>query len=284
MINQLISDYKACEEIIKKASKTFYKAFSMLKDENKRNAIYAVYAYCRYADDIIDENNDLNALTNLRGELDQFVNHHVANNFIFRALLDVRMKYYQDYDFKAFYDMLDGQYMDTNFIQPQSIDELYVYCQKVASSVGEMLTPILSPHGNKERLALVSYHLGIGMQLTNILRDIGEDFDKGRIYLPKEVMSKYAYTETDLKNKIINQNFKDMYDELANLAFKHYEIAYNNLDEFPKDSRFPLTLALVLYREITYVCIENDYDVLTKRNKVSDLRKLKLIGEIKKNE
>ncbi|VEU82264.1 phytoene/squalene synthase family protein [Acholeplasma hippikon] len=283
-MSQLRRDYKKCERIIKKNSKTFYKAFSMLTNEDKKNAVYAVYAYCRYADDIIDQSNDLAALNQLKKELDDFVRNEEVNNFIFRALLDVRKKFYQDFDFKPFYDMLEGQYMDLNFKPINSLEELRNYATKVASSVGMMLTPILAPNGNKEKLDLVSYHLGVGMQITNILRDIGEDYKINRIYLPSDLMSKYNYKISDLAIGLINDDFMNLFNEIAFTAKTHYRIALENMDVFPKEERQILTYALVLYREIIDVIIENGYDVFSRKQSVSEMRKIKLIKEYTINE
>lgn len=284
-MTQLEKDYIACEEVIKKASKTFYKAFSQLSDINQRRAIYAVYAYCRYADDVIDEANDLTALENLKNELDLFVKEKKASNYIFRALLDVRDRFYNDsYDFKAYYEMLLGQMMDYNGQTYDTMDQLLDYCMKVASSVGYMLTPILAPGADEHVLNKVSFHLGIAMQITNILRDIGEDYGKNRIYIPTKLFALHNYSKVELGNHVINENFKNLFDELAKLAFNHYDIAFDNLYVFPDETRLPLTYALVLYKEILNVIFENNYDVFSKKNKVSDFRKLKLIKEINKNE
>lgn len=280
----LQKDYEKCEQIIKEHSKSFYEAFSRLENLNQRNAIYAVYAYCRHSDDIADEIASVDELKRLRAVLDDFVLHNKANDFIFRALADVRAKFYpEDFDFKPYYDMLDGHLMDLNNYKYETLDDLLLYSKRVASSVGHMLIYILAPCGNLDKLKAVANDLGIAMQITNILRDIGEDFNNGRIYLPKDIMDKFGLTVDMIKNKEINDEFINTFNYLANISYDYYLKALNNLDAFPKNSRLILNYALVLYREIIQVCIDANYDVYNKKNYVSSFKKIKLIKEVNKN-
>lgn len=280
----LQKDYEKCEQIIKEHSKSFYEAFSRLEDLNQRNAIYAVYAYCRHSDDIADEIASVDELKRLRAVLDDFVLHNKANDFIFRALADVREKFYpEDFDFKPYYDMLDGHLMDLNNYKYETLNDLLLYSKRVASSVGHMLIHILAPNGNLDKLKAVANDLGIAMQITNILRDIGEDFNNGRIYLPKDIMDKFGLTVDMIKNKEINDEFINTFNYLANISYDYYLKALNNLDAFPKNSRLILNYALVLYREIIQVCIDANYDVYNKKNYVSSFKKIKLIKEVNKN-
>lgn len=280
----LQKDYEKCEQIIKEHSKSFYEAFSRLEDLNQRNAIYAVYAYCRHSDDIADEIASVDELKRLRAVLDDFVLNNKANDFIFRALADVREKFYpEDFDFKPYYDMLDGHLMDLNNYKYETLNDLLLYSKRVASSVGHMLIHILAPNGNLDKLKAVANDLGIAMQITNILRDIGEDFNNGRIYLPKDIMDKFGLTVDMIKNKEINDEFINTFNYLANISYDYYLKALNNLDAFPKNSRLILNYALVLYREIIQVCIDANYDVYNKKNCVSNFKKIKLIKEVNKN-
>ncbi|VEU81239.1 phytoene/squalene synthase family protein [Haploplasma axanthum] len=279
----LMLDYKKCEMVIKKSSKTFYKAFSMLKDESRRNAVYAIYAYCRYADDIIDEANNFEGLIELYKELANFVTHNVANNYIFRALSDVRKKLYpSNFDFKPYFDMIEGQKMDFDFKEYKTLDELINYCTKVASSVGEMLVYVLTDSKEYKLLKEISFELGVAMQLTNILRDVGEDYDNKRVYLPTEILNQFNVDLDTIKNKQITEEFKNLFDYIANIAYQYYDKAKEKLYLFPKDSRIPLLIALKFYRGIIKACKDSEYDVLTKRNFVSKKDKIILLEEVKK--
>lgn len=278
----LSSDYKLCEEIIKKHSKSFYQAFSMLEDEDARLGVFGVYAYCRTADDIIDEHNDVKALTKLKNDLDEFRLKGKTDDFIFRVLKDVANKFYPlDYDYKPYYDMIEGQEMDMLYKQYQTLDDLKIYCTKVASSVGEMLVPLLAPGSNYADLKQVAYDLGIAMQLTNILRDIGEDNKNNRIYIPVTVREKYGVTEDNIANGVINDNFIKMFEEIASVSYDHYDAALKGLGLFPKDSQRILTIALKLYKAIIGQIRINEYDVFTKKAKVPFEEKIRIIKENK---
>lgn len=270
-------DIKACEEIIKKNSLTFYKAFSRIKDRKQRDAIYAVYAFCRYADDLVDEAHDEKALIELKNELDQYVQGHTPPNFRFRALRYATLDFYpRNYDYQPFYDMIKGQEMDLNFKGYETEEELLVYCYHVAGSVGLMLLPILSKE-NKHKLIEFAVTLGYAMQITNILRDIGEDFRNKRVYIPRDIMEKANYSIEKLSHGMINDEFISMFEYLAQKAENYYKRALDELYMFADDVKVPLGLSIVLYREILNACRESRYDVFSKKNYVTDNKKNEII-------
>lgn len=214
----LESDYKYCEEIIKENSKTFYKAFSRLP-KRKSQAIYAVYAYCIISDDIIDEENDLDRLVEHKEELELFEKERAKDSPLWRVLQDVFENY--EMDIEPFYDMLEGQHKDAHFQDIDTEEELDKYCYYVAGAVGLMIIPILAEkHHSKLRQTAIM--LGKAMQLTNILRDIGEDYRKGRIYLSKEKLNQYDYTEDDLAAGIIDDRFKALWESYAKEVTNSY--------------------------------------------------------------
>lgn len=281
--DNLEKDYKACEAIIKKSSKTFYQAFSSLPNIDQRRAIYAVYAFCRYADDIADDAKDINALDALKLELDAFVQEKKANNYIFRALQDVSNKFYpKEFDYQPYYDMLEGQRRDFYHQGYDTLDQLIAYCRLVASSVGEMLVYILAPQGDIKTCYAVAYHLGVAMQITNILRDVGEDYQMQRLYLPKDLMQRFGVTENMIKAQHITPEFKALFDYLSEFAHNEYERAYLDFDVFPIETRKPLLLALRFYQAIIDACKHVNYDVFTKRRFVSNKQKLLLVERVKR--
>lgn len=273
------NDIKQCENIIKKNSLTFYKAFSNVQDKKKREAIYAVYAFCRYADDLIDEDHDIAGLNELKKDLDQYVLGHIPNNFRFRALNQTTKDFYpKNYDYKPFYDMIKGQEMDIDFKGYHTEEELLEYCYYVAGSVGLMLIPILSKE-NKNKLTEFAVTLGYAMQITNILRDIGEDYQNGRIYIPEKVMLEANYSKDDLAHGKINAQFISMFEYLASKAENYYKRAMDDLYFFNDDVKLPLGLSMILYREILNECRESKYDVFSKKNFVSEKKKNELIQD-----
>ena len=266
----LNDDFLYCRKIIKENSKSFYKAFSKLP-KNKANAIFAVYAFCRTADDLIDLSNDKDSLLLFKDELYSFSEGKVIDKPLWRALGEVFKNY--DMDIKPFFEMIDGQLMDANFKNIETQDELLNYCYYVAGTVGLMILPILSTKHHKE-LKEVAIKLGAAMQITNILRDIGEDYKINRIYIPKEVMDKFNYSSLDLASNSINNNFIELWEYEANIAEELYKETYKKINLFDKDSRAAVILSSRLYKEILNSVRKNNYDCLTKRNYVGIYKKI----------
>lgn len=271
--HQLKADMQYCENIIKKHSKSFYFAFSGLPAE-KRYAVYSIYAFCRIADDSVDENPvpavKSAALNQLRHELDLFSRHEERDHPLWRALRHVFNTF--DMDLQPFYDQLRGQEMDIHFSSPKTLRQLEEYSYYVAGSVGLMLLPIIATE-NHAYLKKTAVDLGIAMQITNILRDIGEDFDeKNRIYLPETERLHFGYGEEKLGQQLIDESFIALWEHLAVRAENLYDLFSDHLMKFDDDSKVPLMTAANVYREILNVIRENQYDCLTKRNFVAKER------------
>lgn len=273
----LKNDYRYCESIIKENSKTFYKAFSLLGKE-KSNAIYVVYAYCRVTDDSIDIHHSPEKLKILEKKLNDFEKGNTPDETLWRALSDIFENYKMD--IKPFYEMIEGQKMDIGFSQPEDQKDLLSYCYYVAGTVGKMLLPIIASEKHEE-IDVGKIKLGEAMQITNILRDIGEDFENGRIYIPKNIMEKYNYSKNDLKNKVINDNFIKMWEYEAEQAQKMYDDFYNFIDYFDKDSKKSVLASAKLYNAILDAVRKNGYNCLTERNYINNIEKMKIISKIK---
>ncbi|AXI01388.1 phytoene/squalene synthase family protein [Sporosarcina sp. PTS2304] len=282
LINQpstITFDYAYCEKIIKHHSKSFYYAFSGLPKEKAR-AVYAIYAFCRIADDCVDENKkideQLTALDQLANELYLFSKGEEINHPLWRALRDVFNRF--DMDIQPFYEQLTGQRMDIHFMMPANLSSLEVYSKYVAGSVGKMLLPIIASESQKN-LHHVAENLGIAMQLTNILRDVGEDYrDKGRIYLPLEEMKRYSYHEVLLSEGSITQGFINLWEYLATRAEYLYDNFTQHIDEFDKDSRFPVLSSAYIYQGILNSVRKSGYDCFNQKNYVSAVEMAKLVA------
>ena len=282
-MEDLRSDFRYCENIIKNHSKTFYRGFSMLP-EKKAETVYAVYAFCRIADDAVDVKKSPEALAQLRNELDLMLADRTPETPPWRALKDVFSRF--EMDARPFYDMLEGQRRDLEFRQPENMNELEDYCYYVAGTVGLMLLPVLAEK-NHRTLSESAVKLGRAMQITNILRDVGEDLRLNRIYLPEELMKKHNCTEgllrsADFQAGNISPGFKELWEELAAAAEGYYREFEQHLALFDPDSRFPLLAASRLYRAILGTVRESGYDCITKRNRVSKINKKTIILSVRK--
>ena len=277
----LIDDYKYCEDVIKKNSKSFYKAFSVLPKE-KRNSVYAIYAFCRFADDSIDLYNSMEKLTELEDSLDRLTEGDTPDTPVFRALEDTFNRF--AIDSEPFYHMIKGQKMDFEFKQPNSVDEFKEYCYHVAGTVGLMLLPIIAIE-NKDELKEIAIDLGEAMQITNILRDVGEDYREDRIYIPVELLEEFPQAIDAIQSNVVNDDFIKVWENLAHIAEKNYKGFLENLHLFDKDSRIAVASSALYYGEILNVVRKNGYNCLTKRQYVSsfDVLNSKLSNILKGN-
>ncbi|WP_459770661.1 phytoene/squalene synthase family protein [Alkalibacterium sp. s-m-28] len=267
---------------MKEQSKSFYFAFSKLP-KDKAEAVYAIYAFCRLADDSIDEaetkEQQAEALAMLTSELNRFEQGREADHPIWHALRDVFSRF--DMPIQPFYDQLKGQAMDYHFEQPSTLEEVEAYSYYVAGSVGLMLLPIIATENHQE-LKEQAIALGVAMQLTNILRDVGEDYRKiHRIYLPSGLMKKFNYTEQNLSDGVINESFISIWETLALRAEQLYLDFTKSLDLFDKDSQYPVALSSKVYGGILDAVRQNNYDCFSKRTKTSMIMKMRILREVK---
>ncbi|RIW38959.1 phytoene/squalene synthase family protein [Bacillus salacetis] len=268
--------YQACEDIIKKHSKTFYKAFSFLPEEN-RNAVWAIYAFCRRVDDIVDESDNPEAeLETFKKEFSRFASgEHMSDSPYWTALHDVFQRY--EMEFAPFEDMIKGQEMDLSGRTYHSIHEFESYCYHVAGTVGLMLLPVLAP-GKEQALRNGAIALGIAMQYTNVLRDIGEDMDRDRVYLPEEILAEHGYSKALLKGNVLNGSFISMWESLAERAEAHYREAMETMFHYPSYSQVPVHSAAVFYRGILDSVRANGHNVFSERAYVSEKQKEKMLA------
>lgn len=272
-MSKLNEAYQYCYEVMATNSKTFVKAFSFLP-EQKRKAVWAIYTFCRQVDDIVDELHSLEQLEQFKGEFDLFLQGEFSEqNKLWVALHDVFTRF--PIDPHPFYLMIEGQRLDFEKTRYKTLAELEYYSYRVASSVGLMLLPVLTPSPTS-RLKEGAVKLGIAMQITNILRDVGEDLQRDRIYLPRDYLDKYDVSLSDLKAHHNDTKFKALVEELATYAEILYEEALVSTSDYPLYSRLPVQAANYSYRAILTEIRKNDYNVFSKRAVVSDVEKVNI--------
>lgn len=263
------SDFQYCEKIIQRYSTSFYYVFSKLP-RDKANAVFAIYAFCRIADNTMDENRTIEerqrALEKLEMELNLFQLGSELDVPLWRALRYVFDNYAMSLE--PFYDQLKGQRMDLHFSPPQTMQDLEDYSYYVAGSVGRMLLPIIASNAPRD-LSDTAVDLGIAMQITNILRDVGEDYyEKQRIYLPLAEIKHYQYSVADLHNGVINMNFIGLWEKLALRAEVLYDRFLEHIGLYDQDSQLPIALSAQVYREILNAVRASHYNCLSQRNYV----------------
>lgn len=270
-------DFAWCEEVIKRNSQSFYRAFSLLP-ERKRAGVYAVYAFCREADDVVDEEASAEALAALQDQLERFVVGDVPDKPVWRALSVVFDCFAMDE--APFFDMLEGQRRDLAFQQPRTLEELEEYGYYVAGTVGLMLLPLLHAESPvPARTAEEAVDLGVAMQLTNILRDVGEDWDVGRVYLPESLFEQVGYRTEDLAAGEVNEAFCALWETVAHRAEDLYLPLQNDICAMDEDSRLATLSSLFLYRGILDEVRADGYACLVQRSHVSPGRARELVGE-----
>lgn len=276
--NPLLCSYEQCKQYTRNYAKSFYFS-SFLLPKEKRAAAYAVYTFCRYADNIVDSSTELDeagiegAFDNLKAFLDDVYAGVTFTGENFSAFADTIRKY--NIPRRYFDELIEGVCMDRQKQRYDNFAELENYCYKVASVVGLIMTEVFG-YSHKAALPYAIY-LGKAMQLTNILRDIKEDHDLGRVYLPKEELGYFEYTEQDIASKVINENFEMMMRFNIDRARAYYELASHGFPYLTNDgSRTTVVLMHKIYSGILTEIENYNYDVYGGKRFVSTSNKLKM--------
>jgi phytoene synthase len=275
---EILWAYDACKEIIRKHSKSFYLSARFLPPA-KRQGITALYAFCRISDDLVDGSSPVPsrrcAQDDLCAALDRWSalvsdGANVLRHPVATAWADTRARFAIPSQLAE--ELLSGIRMDLTIDRYETWDDLWVYCYKVASTVG-LMSMYITGAGS---MAAVPYavQLGVALQLTNILRDVGEDAQSGRVYLPAEDMDRFGYTEAMLFDGVVNRNFINLIEFQMARAEALYKCAMPGISMLPRDSRLAVTAAATLYKGILGQIRGSRYDVFTRRAHVSTRGKL----------
>ena len=271
----LATSYKECEKLVKSQSTSFYLASKTLPS-HKRKAIYAIYAFCRLCDDIVDNDNKPSkkklALDEMRSSL-QSVNKSSYQNPIIFAVNDVINTY--EIPIAYFKDLILGMESDIDFVKFNNFEELKVYCYRVASTVGLMCLNIFGYEDGKCKE--LAKDLGIAMQLTNIVRDIKEDFELGRVYLPKADLDNSGFKYDDLKNGNMNANFDKLIKIQISRAEKYFSNSKPLINLVSKDSQICLELIDEVYIKLLKQMNKKPNLILRQRTKLTFMNKIHLI-------
>ncbi len=313
MLTELEKAYEYCENVTKLHAKSFYFAAKFLP-KHKQRAVYPIYAFCRHVDDEIDEIGDGNqdeailAVERWKANLEEiYFNAKTQNNKgakeeiqprintdkpgfepkdqrpktedqnpVFTAWKDLLQTYKIPQNLPL--ELIQGVLMDTTIKRYETFDELYIYCYRVASTVGLMSSEIL---GYADKIALeYAEAMGIGMQLTNILRDVKEDAAMGRIYLPQEDLRKFKVSQEQIRANEFDTNFAEMMKFQVERARSFYEKGEKGIAFLEKDSRFTVLLASRIYAKILTEIEKQNYNVFTRRAHTTRMQKFLSIPKI----
>ncbi len=276
-LSALLGSYNDCKEYTRFYAKSFYFSSFMLPKE-KRYASYAIYTFCRYADNLVDHTKDysIEEIHYRYSELYNFLDDVYAGKPVkTSAFAETVSKFKIPKHY--FTDLIEGVMMDISKKRYSTFMELDTYCYKVASVVGLMMSEVFG-YSSKAALPYAVY-LGKSMQLTNILRDIHEDFLMERIYLPQDERNYFDYNEEDLKNKVINERFIAMMKFNVERNKTFYELAAQGMPYLTNDgSRTTAVLMYKIYSGILKEIENYNYDIYSGRRYVSAVGKLRMTG------
>lgn len=261
--------YAHCAQLTARHSRSFHRASSFLPRE-KRRAVRALYAFCRVTDDIVDcpDCQPRQALSEWRQIA--LVAEPPIDNLVAVAWADARQRH--GIPLRLAEQLVDGVARDLDQTRYATFDDLTTYGYAVASTVGLMSMRIV---GYRSRAAIpYAIKLGVALQLTNILRDVGEDWRSGRVYLPTDELARFDLAEDDLARGQVDDRWRAFMRFQIERNRRLYAEAWPGIQLLNSDGRFAIAAAGDLYRRILDDIEAHDYDVFTRRARVSTPRKL----------
>ncbi len=274
----LEDSYRHCREIARKRAKNFYYSFLLL-DKQQRSSMCAIYAFMRECDDLSDDPAATDktllreTISRWRMHMDQALRGDFAEDPIWPAFHDTVQRYRIPHRF--FHEMIDGITSDLEPREIQTFDELYRYCYQVASVVGMTIIHIFGFEST--RALLLAEKCGIAFQLTNILRDVREDAELGRCYLPLEDLARFEVPPEQLKSGQESENFRKLMRFEAARAKTYYEESFPLSNFIHKKSRPSLWALREIYTRLLVRLERADFNVLRQRLNVPTRTKMAIL-------
>lgn len=277
-LSLLSEAYDRCGQVCAEYAKTFYLG-TLLMTPERRRAIWAIYVWCRRTDELVDGPNASHitpkALDRWESRLEDLFQGRPFD-MLDAALSDTVLKF--PVDIQPFKDMIEGMRMDLKKSRYKNFDELYLYCYYVAGTVGLMSVPVMGiapeSQASTESVYNAALALGIANQLTNILRDVGEDARRGRVYLPQDELAQAGLSDEDIFAGKVTDKWRSFMKNQIKRARMFFDEAEKGVTELSSASRWPVWASLLLYRQILDEIEANDYNNFTKRAYVSKAKKL----------
>ena len=270
----LDESYTYCRTVARGRAKNFYYSFILLSREQK-NAMCAMYAFMRYCDDLSDEPGaNRTAMESWRAALTRALADELDPHPLWPAFHDAIKRFAIPHQY--FFDMIDGVESDLSRREIRTFDDLYAYCYRVASVVGLTTIHIF---GFSDPAALgLAEKCGIAFQLTNILRDVREDADLDRVYLPTEDLRRFDIQPDDLRKAQRTEAFVKLMAFEADRARSYYDASRPLIGMVDPRSRSSLWVLIAIYSRLLDKIRAANYDVLTRRIALSTWEKLRIVG------
>ncbi len=267
-----MSPDRYCQEKAAASGSSFYYSFLFLPSE-QRQAITALYAFCREVDDVVDDCSDAGVarakLDWWRGEIERCFSGEPTHPVTCALLKPVQV---HNLPLEYFQEIIDGMAMDLDHNRYESFSDLALYCHRVAGVVGLLSAEIF---GYRDRNTLkYAETLGTAFQLTNILRDIREDAERGRIYLPLDEMLEHQVNPHDLLNLKPGEGMRALCHQQAQRAHNYYQRAIDYLPDADRESQRAGLIMTAIYRALLQEIEADGYRVLEHQVRLTPLRKL----------
>ncbi|NQS97131.1 MAG: squalene/phytoene synthase family protein [candidate division Zixibacteria bacterium] len=266
--------YEYCRDLARRKAGNFYYSFIFLP-KTKRRAIHALYAFCHRGDQIADEfqegniNGALRDFSELRKNFRGCLDGKPHSSPLFTALGDSIRRF--QLSEKHFYQLMEGMESDLNFSPFDTFEDLREYCYKVASTVGLLCVEIFGCRDDSVKV--YAENLGVALQLTNIIRDIKEDYQRGRVYLPQEDLERFKYSETDLKREWTGENFQRLMEFQYQRALEFYQTADKSLPASERKSQIASEIMKSIYRKLLEIIRRRQFQVFNRRISLSGFMK-----------
>lgn len=271
-----------CQQQAANSGSSFYYSFMFLEPK-QRQAITAVYAFCRAVDDVVDDCTDPTIATTTlnwwRSEIERVFHgnpQHPIGISLKHCLSDIK------FEESHFHEIINGMAMDVHPTRYQSFEELTLYCYRVAGVVGLIAAKIFGY--NDAQTLEYAKRLGTAFQLTNILRDVGEDAQRGRIYLPLNELQQFNVTEADILNRQPSDALCELLSFQAQRAKQYYQQAYALLPECDRYHQRSGLIMAAIYQSLLEKIIASHYAVLRQRISLNPLKKLWIAWKTNRNE
>jgi len=277
--SSLADSYAHCAHVAKTRARNFYYSFITLSAE-QRAAMCAIYAFMRYSDDVsddaVEDRSREHEMADWRAALHRAFDGDYGGSLILPAFHDTVKRY--AIPARYFHELIDGTEMDLTKTRYENFDELHQYCYRVASVVGFVCIHVWGFDPADGMAIQYAEDCGLALQLTNILRDVREDAERDRIYIPQEDLRRFGVSEEDLKSGAMTSQFRELMVFEVDRAKGYYERAAKLTPLIHRAGRATLMIMTRIYRGILDSIERNNYDVHSKRARVSTPKKLGIVA------